>query len=43
MVGQNVIQSQNDAKVDTDYKTLTYLAILQDVQMQKLKFNFNSS
>lgn len=30
MVGQNVIQAQNDAKADTDHKTLTYLAVLQD-------------
>ena len=37
MVGQNVIQSQNDAKADTDHKTLTYLATLQDEQMQELK------
>jgi len=37
MVGQNVIQSQNEAKADTDHKTLTYLANLQDEQMQELK------
>jgi len=37
MVGQNVIQAQNEAKADTDHKTLTYLAILQDEQMQELK------
>jgi len=37
MVGQNVIQTQNDAKADTDHKTLTYLATLQDEQMQELK------
>jgi hypothetical protein len=37
MVGQNVIQAQNEAKADTDHKTLTYLATLQDEQMQKLK------
>lgn len=37
MVGQNVIQSQNEAKADTDHKTLTYLATLQDEQMQELK------
>jgi len=37
MVGQNVIQSQNEAKADSDHKTLTYLAILQDEQMQELK------
>ena len=37
MVGQNVIQSQNEAKADTDHHTLTYLATLQDEQMQELK------
>lgn len=37
MVGQNVIQSQNEAKADTDHKTLTYLATLQDEQMKELK------
>jgi len=37
MVGQNVIQSQNEAKANTDHKTLTYLATLQDEQMQELK------
>ena len=37
MVGQNVIQSQNESKADTDHKTLTYLATLQDEQMQELK------
>ncbi|MDD8026927.1 MAG: hypothetical protein PHI34_10450 [Acidobacteriota bacterium] len=37
MVGQNVIQSQNEAKADTDHNTLTYLATLQDEQMQELK------
>ena len=37
MVGQNVIQSQNEAKADTDHRTLTYLATLQDEQMQELK------
>jgi hypothetical protein len=37
MVGQNVIQKQNEAKADTDHKTLTYLATLQDEQMQELK------
>ena len=37
MVGQNVIQAQNEAKADTDHKTLTYLARLQDDQMQELK------
>ena len=37
MVGQNVIQSQNESKADTDHRTLTYLATLQDEQMQELK------
>jgi len=37
MVGQNVIQSQNEAKADADHKTLTYLATLQDEQMKELK------
>lgn len=37
MVGQNVIQDQNEAKADTDHKTLTYLATLQDEQMAELK------
>lgn len=36
MVGQNVIQSQNEAKADADHKTLTYLATLQDEQMKEL-------
>lgn len=37
MVGQNVIQAQNEAKAETDHKTLTYLARLQDEQMEELK------
>jgi hypothetical protein len=37
MVGQNVIQSQNEAKADADHHTLTYLATLQDEQMLELK------
>ncbi len=37
MVGQNVIQAQNEAKAETDHNTLTYLATLQDEQMQELK------
>lgn len=37
MVGQNVIQAQNESKADTDHKTLTYLATLQDEQMEELK------
>lgn len=36
MVGQNVIQNQQDAKVDADHKTLTYLANMQEQQMIKL-------
>jgi len=37
MVGQNVIQAQNETKADTDHRTLTYLATLQDEQMVELK------
>lgn len=37
MVGQNVIQSQNDRKADVDHHTLTYLATLQDQQMAELQ------
>lgn len=35
--GRNVIQSQNEAKAETDHNTLTYLATLQDEQMMELK------
>jgi uncharacterized membrane protein len=37
MVGQNVIQQQQDAKAETDHKTLTYLANLQEKQMEELQ------
>ncbi len=37
MVGQNVIQTQNESKAETDHRTLTYLATLQDEQMEELK------
>ena len=37
MVGQNVIQGQQAAKAETDHKTLTYLANLQEEQMTELK------
>ncbi len=37
MVGQNVIQGQQDAKAESDHKTLTYLANLQEEQMIELK------
>lgn len=37
MVGQNVIQGQQDAKADADHQTLTYLMNLQEEQMQELK------
>jgi hypothetical protein len=37
MVGQNVIQGQQDAKAETDHRTLTYLANLQEEQMLELK------
>jgi len=36
MVGQNVIQAQQDAKADADHRTLTYLANLQEEQMRLL-------
>lgn len=38
MVGQNVIQDQQDAKAEADHQTLTYLMNLQEEQMQELKF-----
>ena len=37
MVGQNVIQGQQEAKAETDHKTLTYLANLQEEQMAELE------
>ena len=37
MVGQNVIQNKQEAKAETDHKTLTYLANLQEEQMTELK------
>jgi hypothetical protein len=37
IVGQNLIQSQNDAKAEVDHETLTYLATLQDEQMKELE------
>ncbi len=37
MVGQNVIQSQQDAKVEADHKTLTYIANLQEQQLIELR------
>lgn len=37
MIGQNVIQAQNEAKAETDHRTLSYLATLQDEQMVELK------
>ena len=37
MVAQNVAQAASDAKSETDHKTLTYLANLQDEQMTELK------
>ena len=37
MVGQNVIQGQQDAKSEADHNTLTYLANLQEQQMKELK------
>jgi hypothetical protein len=37
MVGQNVIQAQNDAKANVDHQTLTYIAQVQDTQLEILK------
>jgi hypothetical protein len=37
MVAQNIAQAATDAKAETDHKTLTYLANLQDEQMAELK------
>lgn len=37
MVGQNVIQQQQDAKTEADHNTLTYLANLQERQTEELK------
>lgn len=37
MVGQNVIQGHQEAKAETDHKTLTYLANLQEEQMKLLQ------
>ncbi len=37
MVGQNVIQGQQDRKAEADHKTLTYLTNLQEEQMVELK------
>ncbi|WP_292885712.1 hypothetical protein [Microbacterium sp.] len=36
MVGQNVIQSQQDAKAEADHRTLTYLTNLQQEQLRLL-------
>jgi len=37
MVGQNVIQTQQDAKADADHKTLTYLANTAEEQTEMIK------
>ncbi len=37
MVAQNVAQAATDAKAESDHRTLTYLANLQDEQMAELK------
>jgi hypothetical protein len=37
MVAQNVAQEATEAKADADHNTLTYLATLQDEQMEELK------
>jgi len=34
---QNIQQAQANAKADTDHKTLTYLAVIQDEQLKILK------
>jgi hypothetical protein len=36
MVGQNVIQVQQDAKAEADHQTLTYIANSQEAQMTEL-------
>lgn len=36
MVGQNVIQGQQDAKADADHQTLTYIANSQEALMAEL-------
>lgn len=36
-VYQNLQQEQNDAKADADHQTLTYLATIQDEQLEILK------
>lgn len=36
MVGQNVIQGQQDAKAETDHRTLTYIANTQEEQLELL-------
>ncbi len=37
MVGQNVIQDKQSAKAETDHKTLTYLANIQEEQIVLIK------
>jgi hypothetical protein len=37
MVAQNVAQKASDAKADADHMTLTYLATIQDEQLEILK------
>lgn len=37
MVGQNVIQAQNDAKADADHQNLLYLVEIQKEQLEILK------
>jgi hypothetical protein len=36
MVGQNVIQNQNDAKAEVDHETLQYLAKINEQQLEIL-------
>lgn len=37
MVGQNVIQDHQQAKAEADHRNLTYIANLQEEQMEELK------
>ncbi len=37
MVGQNVIQDHQQAKAEADHRTLTYIANLQEEQMQEFR------
>lgn len=39
----NKVQAQNDAKAEVDHETLTYLATIQDEQLEILKYLKNRS